>query len=283
MKKILITGASGFLGRRAAEYFKERYEVLTPTHQEMDITDEESVKAFFVKYMPDAVIHCAAISDVGRCEKEPEMSQLINVNGSIHIAKAAKLTGTKPILCSSDQVYFRSTVSGAHKEEEILTPGNVYGRQKLLAEEECLKENPDCVMLRLSWMYDKESKSVSEHSDFMRTLLAKLKVKESLSYPLYDLRGISDVNEVIVNMEKLFTVSGGVYNFGSPNEKNTYELMCQVFEELGWDQNMLEKNEEAFSNQPRNISMCQDKINAAGIYFTPTGEQIIKNLKNIVI
>ncbi len=70
LKKMLITGASGFLGSCVAQYYKDKYEVLTPSHSEMDIADESSVMQYFKKTRPDFVIHCAAISEVGRCERE---------------------------------------------------------------------------------------------------------------------------------------------------------------------------------------------------------------------
>ena len=73
MKKLLVTGASGFLGSRIVNFYKDKYEVYAPTHKEMDITDEVSVNYVLSGYRPDVVIHCAAISDVAMCEKEKEI------------------------------------------------------------------------------------------------------------------------------------------------------------------------------------------------------------------
>ncbi len=282
MKRMLITGASGFLGKRVASYYKSNYIIFTPTHAEMDITDPKSVENLFSKLYPDIVVHCAAISDTGTCEREPERSRLINLDGSVNVARATGIVGAKCVLCSSDQVYFtRIAPMGlyGHKESEVLNPGNEYGRQKQEAERRCLEINPDCVMLRLSWMYDTETKSASEHGDFMRTLLAKLDSGEELSYAVHDIRGISDVNEVIQNLEKTFTLAGGVYNFGSPNDKNMYETMRAVFSNRGWNADKILKNEAAFHDNPRNISMCQEKINNSGIFFTDTTEQIVRVLR----
>ena len=279
MKKIMITGASGFLGSRAAEYFRGKYEVMTPSHIQLDITDEKNVMRYFSEKKPDIVIHCAAVSDVGRCEREQELSWKINVSGSINIAKAAASVQTKCILCSSDQIYFGSSLNEAHKECEDVIPYNLYGREKRKAEEECLRIDQDCVCLRLSWMYDVRSENKEEHGDFFRTLLPKLRAGEAVSYPVHDIRGITDVNEVIRNMEKVFDLPGGVYNFGSPNEKNTYEILYGVFESVGLDLNLLQKNEEAFLTNPRNISMNQDKLNGAGIWFRDTSDGIAQNIK----
>ena len=281
MKKLLITGASGFLGGRIAEYYKENYEICAPSHSEMDITKEENVTGLFKKFRPDYVIHCAAISDTGRCEREPELSYLINVEGSRNVALAAKQVGARCILCSSDQVYFGKNEGIPHREDEILLPGNVYGRHKLIAEELCLKENPDCVNLRLSWMYDVESKKETEHSDFMRTLLGNLKAGNQVSYPVYDVRGITDVWEVVKNMEKAFLLPGGVYNFGSPNEDTTYHTVRKLFFAAGIEETLLIRNETAFLENPRNLSMNQEKANRYGISFSSTLDALISTFQKL--
>ena len=61
MKRILVTGGTGFLGRNIAEsYLKDKYELFVPKRQELDCSDEESVKQYFYRYTFDAVIHSAA-------------------------------------------------------------------------------------------------------------------------------------------------------------------------------------------------------------------------------
>ena len=281
MKRLLITGASGFLGSRVALHFKEKYDVFTPSHSDMDITDTESVAAIFSKIMPDVVVHCAAISDTGLCEREPELCWSINVTGSVNVVKAAGEIGAKCILCSSDQVYFGSSLEGAHSEAELLTPCNVYGSDKLIAEQECLKINPDCVCLRLSWMYDTKMVNVGEHGNFMRTFMEKMELEEPFYYAIYDIRGISDVNEVICNLEKCFEMPGGVYNFGSSNDRNMYDTMIAVFSNLGLNKTRLGKNEEIFKDNPRNMSMSQRKINEHGITFSTTIENLTRHIEKV--
>ena len=73
MKKMLVTGGSGFLGSRVIKYFADKYEICAPSHQEMDITIEQDVYRVMEAFHPDVVIHCAAMSNVGQCQKEPEV------------------------------------------------------------------------------------------------------------------------------------------------------------------------------------------------------------------
>lgn len=279
MKKLLITGATGFLGSRIAAYYKGRYEILTPTHREMDITDALSVESVIKAWKPDIVIHCAAVSDVGTCEKNPEDTWRINVKGSENIAQACKEVSAKCILCSSDQVYFGSTGKKPHEEDEHLMPANHYGRQKLHAEQSCLQINPDSVHLRLSWMYDKHSLLAGEHGDFVRTLLAHMEQNQEISYPVYDMRGITNVWEVVKNLEKAWELPGGVYHFGSPNDQSTYETAVKLFERLGLCDSILRPNEQAFCDAPRNLVMSQEKVNQYQITFSHTLDGLYEAMK----
>lgn len=288
MKKMLITGTSGFLGSRIADFYKKEYEIVAPTHAQMDITDEASVFAYFDEHRPDLVVHCAAVSDVGQCEREPERSWKINVDGCVNMAKASAKVGAKCLVCSSDQVYFGSDVESAHEEDEILEPLTLYGQGKLKAEQECLKVNPDCVLLRLSWMYDGKQDDLAtgvssiKPSDFLKNLISKIRSKEEIGYAVYDKRGITDVYEVVENIEKAFEIPGGVYNFGSSNEINTYESVCKMLEDSGFDSGIIIRNDEAFKGNLRNITMSQKKINSVGIYFLPTIDKVSAKLKEFV-
>ena len=285
MKRLLVTGASGFLGSRVIRFYDGKYEIFAPSHAQMDITDIGSVKAVFENFRPDLVVHGAAISDLDQCEKERERSWKINVDGSRNIAAMAFQFHAKCLLCSSDQVYFGKDRlkegAGPHNEDEVTDPFNLYGQGKKKAEEASLLENPDCVILRLSWMYDRETVNGQEHGDFFRTLISDLETADKLSFPVYDVRGITDVNEVIRNMEKAWGLPGGIYNFGSPNDRNTSETVVRMFQALNWDVGRLSKNEQAFAPDLRDISMGQKKVNDNGIFFSTTLEGLVRNGTNV--
>ena len=272
-RKMLITGATGFLGSRVAQYYRDRYEVFAPSHGEMDIADEASVMTYFKDNKPDVVIHCAAISDVGRCEREPEFSWSINVVGTENVVKAANAFSAKCVCCSSDQVYFGSAETAAHKENEAIAPANVYGKEKAYAEESCLAIDADSVHLRLSWMYDAKDE---KRMDFIKQLRACLYERKETVFSSKDKRGITDVWEVVRNIELALGVPGGVYNFGAPNNKSTYEMVMDICKSLGADSSYVREMENV---NFRNLTMNQEKVKLFGIIFSETEDGVICNLK----
>lgn len=280
--KLLVTGGSGFLGRRTAAYFEEQgWEVLAPKHSQLDITEAESVRTWFAENRPDAMIHTAAVSDTGMCQRNPEWSEKINVDGTLNLVESCREFGVKPVICSSDQVYYGSTLTEAHKEAEVLSPGNVYGGQKLRSEEQCLTIYPETVCLRLSWMYARENLP-GEHGHFLATLKAALE-DESLpmTWPVHDRRGLTDVSDVVRALPGALELPGGVWNFGSGNEENTYDTVKTVLESLGHMRALerLQPNEAAFAGAPRDITMDLSRLEAVGIRFPTTKEALLQALR----
>lgn len=275
-KRLLVTGATGFLGSRIVRAYGKNCQIYTPGHQEMDICDMASVKAYMEKVRPQAAVHCAAVSDTGRCQEHPEESRRVNVEGTEHIARACRDLGTKLIFCSSDQIYFGSVGMEPHREDEEVNPAGEYGRQKLEAEKRCMEFSPDSVCLRLCWMYDSERLLEKEHGNFLTAFLQALREGREMAYPVYDYRGITDVRLVVEKLSQAFLLPGGVYNFGSENEYNTYETVRRLLESLGYFTERLKKNEAAFAGNPRNIRIHMGKARKFGIDFPKTLERLVE-------
>ena len=266
---ILITGSSGFLGSRLAVYLAKRYDLLLPTHSELNVSREDTVLAYMEEHRPKVVIHCAALSNTWYCEQHPEESHRVNVQGTVKMAKACKRIGAKFIFMSSDQVYNGTIASGPLREDYLLQPVNVYGRHKLEAEQRALLNLHESVGLRLTWMYDMPDSKMKLNSNILVNLQKASREGSVINVATHEYRGVTDVWEVVRNIEKVLNLPGGVYNFGSGNSLDSYSLFVETARlmGLGSAKDWIIPDYSRFCEQTRNLSMDCSLIGKYGIYF----------------
>lgn len=270
MQRWMITGASGFLGSRLVAYYEKNHEIIEVGHENLDIADEEAVRAFVEEARPEAVIHCAAISSTGVCQNDPKRSEMVNVNGTVNLAKACRRAGSRLIFMSSDQVYAGNLSPEPGREDETPEPVNVYGKHKKRAEEEAMAILPGTVCLRLPWMYDFPVRGMRSSGGLLGILLKALVKNQPVRLPSHDYRGITWAMEVVERMEAAVRLPGGIYNFGGDNPLSTYETAEAVLPLLlegAKREGILEPDTERFADQPRNLRMDGEKLRSFGIEF----------------
>ena len=264
MKRILVTGAGGFVGARILEMWRGRYELCAFPHDFLRTADESAVIRFTLKEHPDVIIHTAALSDTRYCQQNPEDSFRANVLLPGWVAKAAVEADAKLLSFSSDQVYAGVEQRGALAETLALSPANVYGCHKLEAEARVLAQCPDAVALRLPWMYDFPGYRLPIRGNLPLNILKAAKAGEVLHFSRSDYRGVGYVREVIENLIPAMELPGGVYNFGSECDGNMVDT-ARCFAELLRADVTIEE-----SDFTRNLAMDTGKIKAHGIVFSST-------------
>ena len=150
--KLLITGGKGMLGRTLQNEFKDCGIVIADL-PEADITDAAGFDKFLADNKPDAVIHCAAMTAVDKCESEIEFAYRLNAFGTANVAAACHRHGVRLIAISTDYV-FDGDSDRPYNEFDQATGGNtVYGKSKFAGEEAVRTHCPNHVICRISWLY----------------------------------------------------------------------------------------------------------------------------------
>lgn len=128
---ILITGGSGKLGRELRDVYPN---ALTPSHQEMDLTDSEAIHNYFSHHKPDIVIHAGALTGIRECEESKELAYKTNVIGTRQVIKACSSVNDECyfIYISTACVFYGDR--GSYSEFDIPYPKNFYSLTKLLGE-----------------------------------------------------------------------------------------------------------------------------------------------------
>lgn len=274
MKKILLTGAGGFVGSRICQQWQGRYELCTLPRGFLCTADEAVIRAQVETLRPDVILHTAALSDTGYCAQHPAEAYRANVELPVWLARAARQTGAKLVAFSSDQVYAGVQQPGPLPETLVLRPANIYGQYKLEAEQRVLDLCPDSVHLRAAWMYDLPGYGLPIRGNLPMELLRAAIKGETVRFSRSDHRGVTYVRQVIENLVPAMELPGGVYNFGSGNAEDMVCTARQFAKVLGVTVRI---KEESWN---RNLVMDAAKLKRFGIRFDTTQQGIRRCLRD---
>ena len=149
--KVLLTGGKGMLGRTLTAELTD-FEITPTDLPEADITAAAGFDAVLAQHRPDAVIHCAAMTAVDKCETEREFAYKLNAFGTGNVAAACHRRGIRLIAISTDYV-FAGDLDRSYHEFDIPGAKTVYGLTKFAGEELIRRHCPNHLITRISWLY----------------------------------------------------------------------------------------------------------------------------------
>jgi dTDP-4-dehydrorhamnose reductase len=154
MAKILVTGANGQLGNelRVLEKSYPTFSFIFTDYEELDITNQEAVLAFFERHKPQYLINCAAYTAVDKAETDQDKCYAINADAPCILAIATSKYNCKFIHTSTDYVFDGSSHI-PYTETMPIKPMSVYGTSKAMGETNVNAENKDAITIRTSWLY----------------------------------------------------------------------------------------------------------------------------------
>jgi dTDP-4-dehydrorhamnose reductase len=150
--KVIVTGASGQLGRAIVAATPAAVEMVEMPHAALDIADEPAVARAMARHRPDLIINAAAYTAVDRAEGEAAAAMRANRDGPGVLAGAAATAGARLVHLSSDYV-FDGTASRPYAPDAPTAPLSVYGRSKAAGEAAVRQSLPDALIVRTAWLY----------------------------------------------------------------------------------------------------------------------------------
>jgi dTDP-4-dehydrorhamnose reductase len=149
--RVTIFGASGLLGKALIREWSGDA-VTGFSSRDADIRDSAAVQKAAQATNPDWIVLAAAYTDVDGCETNQDLAFAANRDGPVNVAAAARTVGARLLFLSSDYV-FDGSKSLPYETNNERNPQSVYGRTKAEAEAKLLETNPDCCVVRTSWLF----------------------------------------------------------------------------------------------------------------------------------
>lgn len=251
--KILITGGKGQLGTEVLRCFergatelgtpdllKEKNEVRAIDVDELDIADMSAVRSFFRDNRYDAVINCAAYTNVDGCETNFDVAFKVNAVGARNLAIACRDCGAKLIHVSTDYV-FSGDDSRPRSECDLPAPKSAYGLTKLLGEQYVRDFCKKYFIVRTAWLYGYYGKN------FVKTIMNAARKNGSLTV-VDDQRGNpTNAADLAHHLIKLIdTEEYGIYHATGSGECSWYDFAVQIIQLAGVNAEVLPCTSEEY-------------------------------------
>ena len=246
--KVLVTGTSGQLGHDIMLELKKRGIDCLGTDRKggenpdfktavLDITDKEAVDKLLHEYQPDAVIHCAAWTNVDAAESPENVAAVraVNVDGTENLAKACKDIDAKMIYISTDYVFDGQGTKPWQPDDKNYAPLNVYGQSKLDGEKAVANNLDKYFIVRIAWVFGKNGKN------FVKTMLGVGKthpevrvVDDQVGTPTYT----PDLSRLLVDM--ILTDKYGYYHATNEGGYISWaDFTKEIFKQAGIDSKVI--------------------------------------------
>lgn len=226
--RLMVTGAGGMLGHDVVRIAEQAgHEVTAFAREDLDITEVSVVDEAVLAEQPEAIVNCAAWTDVDGAEANLESATAVNGAGAANVAAAADRIGSKVVFPSSDYV-FDGTKEEPYVESDEVNPLSAYGKSKLAGELETAAHNPRHFIVRASWLFGVNGKNfVATMLELGRTLDEVVVVKDQIGCPTYT----GHLAEGLVRLVEWNDY--GVYHMAGAGDCSWYEFAIEIFRQAG--------------------------------------------------
>lgn len=238
--KILVTGANGQLGsemRIVAKKSNDSY-VFTDVNQEegvetvsLDITDLEAVRQIVSEHQIDAIVNCAAYTNVDAAETNEALAEKLNAEAPENLAKVMKEVDGLLIQISTDYVFGKESYNTPCREDLQGTPTGVYGMTKLHGEQRIIATDCNYVIIRTAWLYSEFGKNFCKTMMHLTETKPELKVVfDQVGTPTY---ALDLAKAIAVVLERYDGTQTGVYHYSNEGVCSWYDFTKMIAEYNG--------------------------------------------------
>lgn len=240
--RILVSGAAGMLAREVIGAAARRgHHVDALDRAELDVTDPISIDEAMDDFRPEAVINCAAWSDVEGAEDDERGAMAINDTGAALLAAGAGRVGASILYPSSDYV-FDGTKAAPYLEDDMPNPLSAYGRSKLGGEVSVAAANSCHFIVRSSWLFGIGGKN------FVETML-RIGSQQPEVLVVSDQRGCpTSCVDLADGMVRLAETDGyGIHHMRGAGECTWFDFAVEIFDQAGMDTRVMSATTDMMS------------------------------------
>jgi len=291
MKKILVTGASGFLGWNLCNAIKKDFQVFGTVFShsvrnegvnivQVDLTDFTMVQELIKDIRPEGVIHTAAATKPNYCQEHPEETYKINVDAVANLAGLCADRRIPFVFTSTDLVF--NGLNAPYSETDPVSPVNVYGEQKVMAEELVMSIYPEAALCRMPLMYGLSSPS---YETFFQAMIKKVKSGRTVQLFVDEYRTPVSGKTAALGLMLALQKGRGILHLGGQERISRYDFGRVMTSCLGYGEELLiachQKDIVMSAPRAQDLSLNSEEAFALGYAPPPIKNEIEELLINM--
>jgi dTDP-4-dehydrorhamnose reductase len=293
VQSILITGASGLLGSNLAVDYSSEYQVWGVFHRHhlrlpgvrmigADLAEPRQASMIIGKVKPDLVVHCAAATDIDRCQREPDWAFRLNRDMAEEVAKAALEHEADLIHISTDAIF--SSEEMPHDEQEAPSPNNVYGESKLAGEQVVLAAHPAALVVRTNLFGRNLRLGKSSLAEWFLSKFSSGEVVNGFTDVFFSPVLVNDLGELLLECWRRGV--DGILHIGGKDCLSKFEFGQRLAVTFGFAPDLVLRSDLAAASltAPRSRRLCLNCSRAESIlgHGMPSLDQGIEHFRKLV-